>query len=96
MDRGVQAAYGGPHRENPGDRANGPGAWPTLQGSLDMPEPTVSPTNQEPGGAEYQALLDHCTSCRKCRANTATACPEAGRLRRAWSAARRTAREGVA
>ncbi|MGW1796965.1 hypothetical protein ACWCQN_13360 [Streptomyces sp. NPDC001984] len=48
-----------------------------------------------PAAAEYKALLDHCTTCRACRRNTAIACPEAGRLRRAWSAARRADRGGV-
>ncbi|MEW2424823.1 hypothetical protein AB0911_30285 [Streptomyces nigra] len=61
-----------------------------------MPEPTVSPTRRVAGSSEYRALVAHCTGCRRCRANTAIACPEAARLRRAWSAARRTSCEGVA
>lgn len=45
-----------------------------------------------PAAAEYKALLDHCTTCHACRRNTAVACPDAGRLRRVWSAARKEAR----
>jgi cytochrome c5 len=48
-----------------------------------------------PAAAEYKALLVHCSTCRACHRNTAVACPEAGRLRRAWSSARRADREGV-
>ncbi|MER5913856.1 hypothetical protein ABT124_26095 [Streptomyces sp. NPDC001982] len=55
-----------------------------------MTETTAIPAG--PAAAEYKALLDHCTTCRECRRNTAVACPEAGRLRRAWSAARRADR----
>ncbi|MFG2883250.1 hypothetical protein ACGFYV_37015 [Streptomyces sp. NPDC048297] len=48
-----------------------------------------------PAAAEYKALLEHCATCRACHRNTAVACPEAGRLRRAWSTARRAESGGV-
>ncbi|MER5916199.1 hypothetical protein ABT124_38790 [Streptomyces sp. NPDC001982] len=54
--------------------------------------PNTTGLSALPAAAEYRALLDHCTTCRACRRNTAVACPEAGRLRRAWSAARKEAR----
>lgn len=54
-----------------------------------MAQPTVHPAHEVPAAAEYRALVEHCTDCRRCRTATAVACPEAGRLRRAWSLARR-------
>ncbi|MGI5138808.1 MULTISPECIES: hypothetical protein [unclassified Streptomyces] len=60
-----------------------------------MSEPTVITPTAEPAAAEYKALLDHCSTCRTCRRATAIACPEASRLRRAWSAARKAARGGA-
>jgi hypothetical protein len=41
------------------------------------------------GVRQYRVLLNHCDTCPECNADTSRACPEASRLRRAASLARR-------
>lgn len=35
----------------------------------------------------FLELMEHCTGCAECNADTSKACPEASRLRSAWSRA---------
>ncbi|MGW4824275.1 hypothetical protein ACWEP4_36410 [Streptomyces sp. NPDC004227] len=46
-----------------------------------------------PAYAEYQALLDHCVRCTRCRRIPHQVCPRAVVLSRKWSAAKKQARE---